>query len=95
MHIIPFDRRFEEAEQDHTLKTEFQRPKNQSAILNWLIEGYRLLVTEGLTQPAIVSAATDSYQHDSDKVAQFIEDMLTPEPSAEERTADVYAAYTK
>jgi len=95
MHIIPFDRRFEESEQDHTLKTEFQRPRNQSAILNWLIEGYRLLVTEGLTQPPTVSVATDNYQHDSDKVAQFIEEMLTPEAHAEERTADVYAAYTK
>lgn len=95
MHIIPFDRRFEEDEQDHTLKTEFQRPRNQSAILNWLIEGYGLLVTEGLTQPATVSVATDNYHHDSDKVAQFIEEMLTPEPSAEEHTADVYTQYKR
>lgn len=95
MHIIPFERHFSEEEQDHTLKTEFQKPKNQSAILNWLVEGYRLLVLEGLNQPACVLSATDSYAYDSDKVAQFIEEMLTPEPGAEERTSDVYDHYRK
>lgn len=95
VYIIPFDRHFDEQEQDKTLKTEFQKPKNQSAILNWLVEGYKLLVTEGLTQPEAVSAATGNYAHDSDKVAQFIEDILIPDPGAEERTADVYAQYKK
>jgi len=95
MHIIPFDRHFGEDEQDHTLKTEFQKPKNQSAILNWLVDGYKLLVMEGLNQPKSVLSATDSYAYDSDKVAQFIEEMLTPEAGAEERTSDVYAAYQK
>lgn len=95
MHIIPFDRHFGEDEQDHTLKTEFQKPKNQSAILNWLVGGYKLLVMEGLNQPKSVLSATDSYAYDSDKVAQFIEEMLTPEAGAEERTSDVYDQYRK
>ena len=42
--IIPFDRHFEEWEQDQNLKYEFSKPMVKSAILNWLIEGYTLLL---------------------------------------------------
>ena len=45
--IIPFERHFEESEQDKTLKSLFQETENQSAILNWLLEGYRKLESEG------------------------------------------------
>lgn len=41
--IIPFNRHFEAEEQDRSLKKKFKEPKTQSAILNWLIDGYRLL----------------------------------------------------
>ena len=91
--IIPFDRHFEESEQDRTLKSEFAKPKNQSAILNWLVEGYRLAMLEGLTQPAAVIAATAEYKQDSDKVMQFVEEKLEAAPMAETRTSVVYEAY--
>ena len=41
--IVPFERHFEEADQDRTLKDEFSKPEVHSAILNWLLEGYRML----------------------------------------------------
>lgn len=91
--IIPFDRHFEEYEQDRTLKAEFAKPKNQSAILNWLLKGYRLAMQEGLTQPAAVIAATAEYKQDSDKVMQFVEEKLEAAPMAETRTSVVYEAY--
>ena len=91
--IIPFERHFEEAEQDRTLKTEFAKPENQSAILNWLVEGYRLTMKEGLQQPAAVIAATAEYKRDSDKVTQFVEEKLEAIPSAETRTSVVYEVY--
>lgn len=95
VHVIPFERHFEESEQDHSLKREFGKSKNQTAILNWLVEGYRLLVEEGLTQTSAVSSATENYRHDSDKVGKFIEELLEPDVNAEERTSAVYAAYQK
>lgn len=95
VHVIPFERHFEESEQDHSLKREFGKPKNQTAILNWLVEGYRHLVEEGLTQTSAVSSATENYRHDSDKVGKFIEELLEPDVNAEERTSAVYAAYQK
>ncbi len=91
--IIPFDRHFEEHEQDKTLKREFAKSKNQSAILNWLVKGYQLLIAEGLTQPQSVLAATDGYRHDSDKVALFVEDTLIQDSRCEVRTSAVYKLY--
>ena len=66
--IIPFERHFEENQQDKTLKRLFFQPQNQSAILNWLLEGYRALEEGGLAMPESVRFATDRYRHESDKV---------------------------
>lgn len=91
--IIPFDRHFEEWEQEQNLKAEFSRPKAASAILNWLIEGYTILKEEGFAQPKAVKDATMSYQHDSDKMELFVEEFLEQEKDAECRTSAVYQAY--
>ena len=91
--IIPFDRHFDENEQDKTLKEEFRKPQTQSAILNWLLEGYRLLVKEGLNIPQSVRAATQAYYYDSDKMQQFMEECLERCPTAEVKTVQVYESY--
>jgi P4 family phage/plasmid primase-like protien len=93
--IIPFERHFDESEQDKNLKREFAKPKNQSAILNWLIEGYQLLKKEGLTLPDSVKTATEAYKRDSDKIALFFEDALEESPNSEVRTSEVYARYQR
>ena len=54
------------------MKNEFAKPKIQSDILNWLIEGYSMLNHEGLTHS--VKVATAQYEHDSDKMVLFMED---------------------
>ena len=91
--IIPFNRHFEEWEQDKTLKEEFAKPHTQSAILNWMVEGYQMLCEEGFGQPETVVEATQAYSHESDKIAQFAEDRLIADNTGEERTAAVYDAY--
>ena len=90
---IPFDRHFEESEQDKSLKAEFRKPENQSAILNWLVEGYRILMEEGMKLPESVIAATDAYREDSDKVWQFVQERLDEAPAMEVRTSEVYENY--
>ena len=91
--IIPFDRHFEEWEQEQNLKAEFSRPEAASAILNCLIEGYTILKEEGFAQPKAVKDATMSYQHDSDKMELFVEEFLEQEKDAECRTSAVYQVY--
>ncbi len=91
--IIPFDRHFDEQTRDTSLKQKFAEPEVQSAILNWLLEGYRLLRKEGLRLPKSVNDATERYQHDSDKMVLFFEDNLVADDTAEELTSTVYARY--
>lgn len=91
--IIPFDRHFDEQSRDTTLKHRFAEENVQSAILNWLLEGYRLLQSEGLFLPQSVKDATGRYQHDSDKMALFFEDNLVEDSNAEVMTSAVYARY--
>ena len=93
--IIPFERHFEEDQQDKSLKKTFVSEKNQSAILNWLLEGYKELQLQGLTMPESVHFATERYRHESDKVGLFIEDEMEPVANAEERTSSVYDRYKK
>lgn len=93
--IIPFERHFSEPEQDKSLKTVFALPENQSAILNWLVEGYRLLLQEGLTAPESVRRATGIYEEDSDEILHFVQERMVENPAAEVRTSQVYAAYRR
>lgn len=93
IYIIPFDRHFEEWEQDPTLKAEFQKSETQSAILNWLLEGYQLLKEEGLKPPKSVVDATESYYRDSDKLALFAEECLEYAPNTDCKTSEVYLCY--
>ena len=93
--IIPFERHFEGDQQDKSLKQTFMLPENQSAILNWLLEGYKALKLEGLFIPDSVRFATERYRHESDKVGLFIEDEMEPVSNAEERTSAVYDRYKK
>jgi putative DNA primase/helicase len=91
--VIPFNRHFSEAERDTTLKLHLARPDNLSGILNWCLSGLRLLEKEDWKAPEAVKAATADYSADSDKIGQFISDMLTKDPAAEVSAKNVHIAY--
>ena len=91
--IIPFTRHFGPEEQDRRLKSFFAQPENQAGILNWLIEGYRLLIEEGLDPPASVLSAMGVYAEDSDMMSLFVKEHLIAQPADEVRTSDVYKRY--
>ena len=93
VRVIPFDRHFEPQEQDPNLKHLFAEEDAKSAILNWLIAGWRLLQKEGLNSPEAVVEATKEYSHDSNKIALFAEDNLVPDANREVRTSEFYAHY--
>lgn len=76
--VVPFERHFEPAEQDRTLKTRLQTSENASGILNWLLDGLRLYRAEGLKQPPSIVQATDEYRKNSDKIGLFISECLHP-----------------
>jgi len=91
--IIPFNRHFEEDEQDKGLKKLFRQETNLSAIFNWILDGYVLYTLEGLEMPASVVAATSEYNRESDRFGQFVDERLVEGETLETRTSAVYRVY--
>ncbi|GHU73348.1 hypothetical protein AGMMS49992_11600 [Clostridia bacterium] len=78
LKVIPFDRYFPEEEQDQTLKEQFAQQDSLNAIFKWLVEGYRLLVIEGLKESARVIEATEAYRLEMDVFSAFIAECTSP-----------------
>jgi putative DNA primase/helicase len=92
--LIPFDRHFRPDEQDTGLKKLFQKGENRSAILNWLIEGYRMLRVEGLVMPERVAAAIASYRLESDVFGTFLAEYTIDKAGSRLPTSELYSCYT-
>jgi putative DNA primase/helicase len=93
MIIIPFTRHFTEAEQDKNLKKTLRYANNLSGILNWLIEGYRLLKAEGLEPSERIKQALADYRQDSDVIGAFLAEMVTESPNGRLLTRDLFQCY--
>lgn len=93
--LIPFERHFEENEQDKGLKSLFKQPENISGIFNWFLEGLHQMQAEGLEQTEAVKTATAQYREDSDIVKQFIKDSLIEIKKEKTPIKDLYAEYEK
>jgi putative DNA primase/helicase len=91
--IIPFDRHFSPEEQDNSLKKLFRKNDSKSGILNWMIEGYRLLQSEGLTVPDKIKSATLAYRQEVDIIGSFLTDCTARQDGNRLPTSELYAAY--
>ena len=91
--VLPFSQHFEERKQDKSLKHIFREPRNQSAILNWLLEGLRQYRERGLDPPQAVVNATAEYQNENDIIFRFVDDVLEEAPQEEIRSRTVYEQY--
>jgi putative DNA primase/helicase len=94
VRIIPFERHFTEKEQDPGLKWQFRRSANKSAILNYLIEGYRMKGEAGLAVTPRMQAALDEYRSESDLLGGFFAEKVLPAEGGKLQTSALYAAYT-
>ena len=93
--MIPFNRHFEESEQDKGLKAFFAQPENMSGIFNWVYEGFKLFIKEGLEMPQAVKDATADYELESDKVGQFCALCLQQKKGEELRSVAVFDIYMR
>lgn len=93
VQVIPFDRHFEQDEQDRQLKNRLASNESLSGILNWCIQGWLLLNEEGLDEPQAVKASTRGYAESSDKIQSFINDCLIEKRECNLSIKDVYAKY--
>ena len=74
--VIPFDRHFEEHEQNKDLKRLFSTPEYKAVILAWLIEGYKNYLKLGIkaNMPERVIQAIDNYQSEANSINVFLND---------------------
>ena len=93
IHIIPFERHFDEHEQDKHLKEYFADNQVKNAIGMWLVEGYFRYIGSGLTPPDSVKNATSEYEAASDKIKQFVDERLVRKAGEATPTSVVYAEY--
>ena len=91
--LIPFDRHFTPEEQDRSLKKFFQQPDSRSAVLNWLIEGYRLLQSEGLPASDRIKSALNEYRFEADIFGSFLAEHTTEQPENRLPVKDLYSCY--
>lgn len=59
-------------------------------ILNWLLEGFRLYLKEGLEKPKCITQAIEEYKEDQDLVQQWINEYCECKPSYFERANTLY-----
>lgn len=63
-------------------------------ILNWLIEGVKIYLREGLVIPEAVKQATQEYRDDMDRTASFVARCVKKDPDAPPVSGkDLYQAY--
>ena len=92
--LIPFDRHFTPEEQDSGLKTLFRKRDNMSGILNWMIDGYRLLLEVGIESPKRVDDAIAAYRQETDIIGQFLSDCTVRHDGGRLAASELYSAYS-
>ena len=95
VQVVSFDRHFEEAEQDKTLKDKLSTKEALSGILNWMIEGWIAFCREGLEVPEAIKKSTTDYETSSDKLQNFINECLAEAEGKNISVKETYARYEK
>jgi len=91
--LIPFNRHFLPEEQDTGLKKLFRKDDSKSGILNWLIEGYRMLIADGLSLPDKVKTAISEYEQAGDIFGNFCTETLCQAEGNRLKTSILYERY--
>lgn len=91
IHLIPFDVRISEEQQDRNLSKKLR--KELPGILRWAVEGCLEWQRDGLKPPVCVRSATNQYRTEMDRLAPFLADCCAIEPYARVTAKELYAAY--
>ena len=91
--LLPFERHFNPNEQDIGLKAFFRQEQNMSGIFNWLIDGYYLLMMDGLKEATKMTQAINEYREESDIFGTFLNDTLLNVDGYRLATSKLYERY--
>lgn len=90
--LVPFTVTVPASERDPDLPAKLWAER--SGILNWMLDGLRIYLEEGLAVPAAVLAATADYRDEQDPIGLFLRSCTVPDPAASVRAGDLFKAYT-
>lgn len=93
--VIPFRKHFEEHEQDKGLKRRLRGKQNISGFFNWCIIGYQKYLKDGLETTESMDREIESYHMNSDRVAAFINEVLTKDSTQFITIKELYPEYEK
>jgi len=91
VHLIPFNRYFEEGERDTNLVEKLK--EEAPGILAWAVRGCLMWQKDGLRMPPAVKEATTLYRDESDHVGEFLSDCCELEPTASVSFAALWQRY--
>lgn len=92
IHLIPFAQKFEGRE-NKQLKDQLRA--ELPGILNWIIQGSRIWLAEGLNPPELVKSATTAYRHESNPLTPFIDSCCYRDDHLRLQAGPAFEAYTK
>lgn len=90
IRLIPFTVSFKGRE-DMTLAQDLEAERE--GILAWAVQGAVKWLAGGLTEPAAVLAATETYRQESDMLAQFLADCTIMQAGARVKSSTLYQVY--
>ncbi len=93
LHMIPFTNTIPKEEQrpQAELMADFDLEKN--GIFNWILEGWKLYLKEGLKPPENVVNATKEYRDEEDRLADFVAECCDLQPANKVIASDLLDAY--
>ncbi len=94
VRLVPFNVRIPDEQQDKELPEKLL--EEHSGILNWCLEGCRRWLTQGLSLPAEVKAATEEYRDQQDLIALFLDECcLTGSDDYRVKASVLFTAWGK
>lgn len=93
--VIRFDAHFDENARDLDLKQLFSAPENRPTILQWLIDGCKDYMENGLNPPEVVRENTEDYRDRYDRIGNFLRDCTVADPTMKQKEVrgNLYAHY--
>lgn len=92
--LIPVAFDVRPAEPDPTLESRLTHPDELAGVLNWMIDGLRLLQSRGMRFPSSdMAAVTREIIEESNRVITFLRDECRYTPEVTTTATELYAAY--
>lgn len=89
--LLPFERKFSEDERDPGLEDKLLAERN--GILQWMLEGVRLYLKEGINPSQRMRWEAATYRKESDLLGEFLQDKTVPDPKGRINQIHLYSDY--